>query len=127
MNTNRWMVWLVVVGYLAVNVTMQIDFFAGRDIFAKYQQAATAAEQLLIASEAYYAKTAFLLILLVLLAAGVPFGLAFALSFLAYAGCMLAFFGWGRATGVYTVASLALLGSYVWDRKRRAHGKTLLS
>jgi hypothetical protein len=44
----------------------EIDFFTGRDIFAKYQETATAVDALRVASEAYYAKTGFLHILLVL-------------------------------------------------------------
>ena len=49
---------------------MQADFFAGRDIFAKYQQTANAVDALRVAQEAYYAKTGFLLLLLILMFVG---------------------------------------------------------
>lgn len=112
MSLNKILIFLVIAGYLFVNITMQIDFFAGRDIFAKYQLASSLAEQIAIAQKAYYAKTAFLLLLLVLLALSTPFGLAFGLSFLVYAIAMLVFFGIGRPTLLYSVASVALLVSY---------------
>lgn len=115
MTINRvlvLLVLLVIAGYLLVNISMQIDFFAGHDIFAKYQVATDAADALRIAQQAYYAKTAFLLLMLVLLACRLPFELAFGLAFLAYALLMLAFFGVGRPTAVYAVASVALLASY---------------
>lgn len=112
MSINRILILAAVAGYLFVNIGMQVDFFAGRDIFSKYQQASSPAEAHLIAEKAYYAKTAFLLILLVLLTCNVPFGLGFGLSFLAYAAIMLAFFGIHMITAAYLVASVALLGSW---------------
>lgn len=111
---------MVIAGYLIVNVAMQLDFFAGRDIFAKYQVATSAAHALVIAQKAYYAKTAFLLILLALLACGVSFPLSFGLSFVVYAICMLVFFGLGRPTVLYSVASVALMGSYFLPKHKRA-------
>lgn len=120
MTLNRALILLVVIGYVIVNLTMQIDFFAGRDIFAKYQLSATPTQAAIVASKAYYAKTAFLLILLALMTCRMRFELAFGLSFLTYALTMLAFFGVGRSTIVYAVASLALLASYFWTRRRAA-------
>jgi hypothetical protein len=120
MSINKAAIYLVVAGYVLVNVNMQRDFFAGRDIFAKYQEASTAAEALVVAQEAYYAKTAFLLILLVLLTLNVPFALGFALSFMAYAIAMLIFFGLGKSTTIYLVASIALLASYLLEQRKRS-------
>jgi hypothetical protein len=116
MSINRIVILAAVAGYLLVNIGMQIDFFAGRDIFSKYQEASSPAEAHLIAEKAYYAKTAFLLILLVLLTCNVPFGLGFGLSFLAYAAIMLVFFGLGRMTAAYLAGSTVLLVSYFIDR-----------
>ncbi|MBC9249589.1 hypothetical protein A9179_04800 [Pseudomonas alcaligenes] len=118
MDINRFISLLVIAGYLVVNLTMQVDFFAGHDIFAKYQVATSAEQALQIAREAYYAKTAFLLILLILLALRVPFGLGFGVSFLAYALIMLAFFGLGRSTAIYLLAAGLLLGSYMLSHWR---------
>jgi ABC-type polysaccharide/polyol phosphate export permease len=118
MSVNRILIFLVVAGYVLVNVNMQLDFFAGHSIFDKYQVATNAGQALVIAQQAYYAKTAFLLMLLVLLTLNVPFALGFAVSFLAYAIAMLVFFGPGKATTIYLVASLALLASYVLERFR---------
>lgn len=118
MTLNRTLILLVVIGYVIVNLTMQIDFFAGRDIFAKYQPSATPAEASVIASKAYCAKTAFLLILLVLMTCRMRFELSFGLSFLIYALTMLVFFGIGRSTILYSAASLALLASYFWTNRR---------
>jgi hypothetical protein len=117
MTLNRLLVILVIAGYALVNVNMQLDFFAGRDIFAKYQMALTVGEALRIAQEAYYAKTAFLLALLILLAFKVKFELAFGLSFLVYASIMLIFFGLGRSTAIYSAASVVLLISYYFPRR----------
>ena len=66
MSINRIVILVVVAGYVVVNVLMQIDFFAGRNIFAKYKETATAVDALRVGEEAYFAKTGFLLILLVL-------------------------------------------------------------
>ncbi|MDH4580732.1 hypothetical protein E8F20_02455 [Pseudomonas sp. BN415] len=122
MSLNRILILLVVAGYVVVNISMQIDFFAGRDIFAKYQATTSAADALIVAKQAYYAKTAFLLTLLILLALRVPFELGFGVSFVTYALLMLAFFGLERSTTIYLVASVALLGSYFWDRIRSRRG-----
>ncbi|MBM7060666.1 hypothetical protein JQX08_08080 [Pseudomonas sp. UL073] len=118
MSINRLLIILIVAGYAVVNITMQLDFFAGRDIFAKYQVASDAVQALRIAQEAYYAKTAFLLLLLILLTCRVSFELGFGLAFLTYAVLMLAFFGPGRSTGIYLAGSVALLASYLWERLR---------
>lgn len=116
-SLNRITIWLVIIGYLVVNIGMQIKFFANQNIFDKYQVATDAVDALSIAQHAYYAKTAFLLILLVLLASRVPFGLGFGLSFLSYAVLMFIFFGLGTATMLYLVAAIALLASYFISRK----------
>ena len=58
--------------------------------------------------------------LLALLACGVSFPLSFGLSFLVYAICMLVFFGLGRPTVLYSVASVALMGSYFLPKHKRA-------
>ena len=84
MSINRIVIWVVVAGYTVVNVLMQIDFFAGRNIFAKYQETATAVDALRVAEKAYYAKTSWPVLLLILSAFGVPFALAFALSMSVY-------------------------------------------
>lgn len=112
MSYNRIAIIAVVAGYLLVNITMQVAFFSGEDIFTKYQVAASPDEALDIAQNAYYAKTAFLLMLLALLALKVPFGLGFGLSFFAYASIMLAFFGLHTITAIYLAASIVLIGSY---------------
>ena len=60
-----WLIILFVLGYVLVNVRMEVAFFSGQDIFSKYQVATSPADALRIAQDAYFAKTAFLLILLV--------------------------------------------------------------
>jgi len=116
MNINKITIWLVVIGYLVVNVRMQVEFFSGRNIFAKYHAAANAVEALSDAQHAYYAKTAFLLVLLFLQACNMSFGLSFGLSFFAYAILMLIFFGFGTATTLYLLGSAALLASYFYGK-----------
>jgi hypothetical protein len=120
MSINRIVIFVVVAGYVAVNLLMQFDFFAGRDIFAKYQETTTAVEALRVAQQAYYAKTGFLLILLILSAFRMSFPLGFALSFSAYALMMLAFFGIKLPTLLYLGGAVALVASYLLDRRRTA-------
>jgi hypothetical protein len=91
MSINRIVILVVVAGYVVVNVLMQIDFFAGRNIFAKYKETATAVDALRVGEEAYFAKTGFLLILLVLSA----------LSLSAYVIMMLVFFGINLSTALH--------------------------
>lgn len=112
MSPNRIAIFVVVAGYLFVNARMQNDFFAGRDIFAKYQVATSPETALHIAQEAYFAKTSFLLILIILQAFSVPFGLALGLSFVAYAVEMLVFFGFNTSTTLYLVGGIVVLASY---------------
>ena len=57
---NKAVIWLAVIGYLVVNIRMQFNFFAGRNIFEKYRVAADTAQALSIAQQAYYAKTGWL-------------------------------------------------------------------
>jgi hypothetical protein len=118
MSINRFISIVVVAGYIIVNLLMQVDFFAGRNIFAKYQTTTTAVDALKVAQEAYYAKTGFLLILLVLLTFRTTFALAFALSFSAYAVMMLVFFGIKLPTALYLIGAFALMGSYLLERRK---------
>lgn len=122
MSLNRIAIFVVVAGYLFVNIRMQNDFFAGRDIFSKYQVATSLENGLHIAQEAYFAKTSFLLILIILQAFSVPFGLALGLSFVAYAIEMLVFFGFNTSTTLYVVGAVFVLASYFvkWPQSRSA-------
>jgi hypothetical protein len=107
--------WVVVAGYVVVTLLMQIDFFAGRNIFAKYQETATAVDALRVAEKAYYAKTSWLVLLLVLSVFGVPFALGFALSMSVYVIIMLVFFGIKLPIAIYLIGAIALLGSYFYS------------
>jgi hypothetical protein len=119
-SLNRIVIILFVLGYVLVNVRMEVAFFSGQDIFSKYQVATSPADALRIAQDAYFAKTAFLLILLALLTATVPFGLAAGLSFVAYAIMMLVFFGFNITTTAYAVGALIVLASYFVEWPWRA-------
>ena len=120
MSINRIVIWVVVAGYVVVTVLMQIDFFAGRNIFAKYQETATAVDALRVAEKAYYAKTSWLVLLLVLSVFGVPFALGFALSMSVYVIIMLVFFGIKLPIAIYLIGAIALLGSYFFERRSAA-------
>src|SRR5258708_23257629 len=106
MSINRIAMVVVVAGYVLVNLLMQADFFAGRDILAKYQQTANAVDALRVAPEAYYANTGFLLLLLILMVFAVSFPLGFAASFSAYAIMMSVFFAVKLPTALYLSAAL---------------------
>ena len=123
MSINRIVIFLGVAFYLLVNIRMHINFFAGRNIFSKYQIPTSPIDTLRIAQDAYYAKTGWLVILLVHQAFNVPFGLACGLSFVCYAIAMLIFFGFNPSTTAYAVVAVALLASYLvkWPRSNRAH------
>ena len=73
-----------------------------------------------VAQEAYYAKTGFLLLLLILMVFGVSFPLGFAVSFSAYAIMMSVFFGVKLPTALYLAAAVALLATYLIDKRHRA-------
>jgi len=117
-SINKIVIFIAVAFYLVVNIGMQINFFAGRNIFSKYQIPTSPIDALRIAQDAYYAKTGWLVILLVLQAFNVPFGLACGLSFACYAIAMLIFFGFNPSTTAYAVVAVALLASYFvkWPR-----------
>jgi hypothetical protein len=130
MSINRIVIFLFVGGYLFVNISIQMVFFAGppnvvHNIWSKYKIATTWQDALRIAQDAYYAKTGWLVILLLLQAFSVPFGLALGLSFACYAIAMLIFFDFNPSTTAYAVAAVALLASYFvkWQRSNRAHDK----
>lgn len=116
MSLNRIAIIVTVAGYTAVNVLMQINFFQDKDIFAKYQEPTSLSNAVDIAQDAYYAKTAFLLILLILLTFRVSFPLGFAISMTVYAVLMLAFFGLTVPTTLYAIAAVALISTYLYDR-----------
>jgi hypothetical protein len=85
MSLNRIVSFIIVAGYLLVNIRMQMVFSAGpptpeHNIWSKYQIATTWQDALRIAQEAYYAETGWLVLLLVLLVFNVPFGFAFGLT-----------------------------------------------
>jgi len=57
MSVNRKVIFLGVAFYLLVNIRMRINFFAGGNIFSKYQTRTSPIDALRIAQDAYYAKT----------------------------------------------------------------------
>ncbi|MEI1279762.1 hypothetical protein V6Z05_15635 [Leptospira venezuelensis] len=128
MNLNKVIIRLVIGGYIFVNVFMQIDFFAGRNIWAKYykiennqvteQNYENEVSEIEAGKKAYYAKTFFLLILLILLAFNVKFPLGFGISFFSYAILMLLFFGINRPTTIYFLASALTLITYFIPSKQ---------
>lgn len=106
---NRVVTILIVIGYGIVNILMQINFFSGVNIFDKYQISSSALDAVRIAQDAYYAKTGFLLLLLILQVLRVNFHLALAISFTAYAVTMISFFGIVTSTSMFAFgAALAL-------------------
>lgn len=119
LTPNRIMMILVVAGYAVVNIRMQLVFFGGGNIFAKYQVATSAADAHRIAQDAYYAKTAFLLLLLILLTFKVAPALAAGISFVTYSIIMVVFFGFNGTTTAYFIGSVALFASYFvkWPRR----------
>ncbi|EPG74945.1 hypothetical protein LEP1GSC058_1633 [Leptospira fainei serovar Hurstbridge str. BUT 6] len=127
MNLNKMIIYIVVLGYVIVNGSMQLDFFAGKNIWEKYYkvEVSSPAEQNIIermteveaGRNAYYAKTVFLLTLIILLVFNVPFRLGFGISFVFYASIMAVFFGMNRATIVYSFASVLTLASYFISSK----------
>jgi hypothetical protein len=104
-------------------------FFAGpptpeHNVWSKYQIATTWQDALRIAQRAYYAKTGWLVLLLVLLVFNAPGGFASGLSYAFYATAMLIFFGFNTSTTIYTVGAALLLASYFvkWRSSGGRHG-----
>lgn len=132
MSINRIAIWIVATGYILVNGMLQIDFFVGRNVFAKYagkNPPTGSVDMLSIASDAYYAKTGFLLILILLQVAGLSFALSLAVSLTAYAAMMLAFFGVEPPTVLFAMGGLSLIATYLWDRSRgilRGYGRDIV-
>jgi hypothetical protein len=124
-SINRIVIWIFVLGYLGVNVRMQLVFFSGppsaeQNIWSKYQIATSTVDALRIGQDAYYSKTGWILILLILQALRVPFGLALGLSTVCYVVAMIAFFGFNASTTIYSISALALLISYFAERPQDA-------
>jgi len=111
---NRIVTILITIGYLVVNILMQINFFGGNNIFDKYQVHTSAIDAVQIAQKAYYAKTGFLLILLILQVTSNNFYRSFAWSFSIYGIMMLCFFGFNVTTGSYAFGGLLSLSSYYY-------------
>ena len=121
MSINAIIIWIFVLGYLWVNVHMQLIFFSGppsaeQNIWSKYQIATSTVDALRIGQDAYYSKTGWILILLILQALRLPFGLALGLSAVCYAVAMVAFFGFNASTTIYSISALALLVSSLIKR-----------
>jgi protein-S-isoprenylcysteine O-methyltransferase Ste14 len=72
----------------------------------------TASSEVEADRKAYYAKTAILLILVILLAFNMSFPLGFSISFAAYATLMLIFFGVNRSTAIFSIAAFVTLVTY---------------
>ena len=114
-HINRIITILIIIGYLVVNIMMQINFFKGNNIFEKYQLAVSAADAVQIAQKAYYAKTAFLLILLILQVICGNFYRSFAWAISFYSIVMLCFFGIKVITILYVLGGLLSLSSYYYE------------
>ena len=111
---NRIVTILIIIGYLSVNTMMQVNFFNGNNIFDKYQVATSETDAVQIAQKAYYAKTGFLLILLILQVIGGNFYRSFAWSLSIYSIMMLCFFGIKIPTMMYVFGGLLALSSYYY-------------
>ena len=112
-KVSRIITILIIIGYVVVNCMMQVNFFNGNNIFDKYQVAASASDAIGIAQKAYYAKTGFLLILLILQVIGGNFYRSFAWSLSGYGIMMLCFFGIKVPVILYVFGGLlSLLGYY---------------
>ena len=111
---NKIITILIIIGYVVVNILMQINFFKGNNIFGKYQIAISETDAVQIAQKAYYAKTTFLLILLILQVIGGNFYRSFAWSISAYSIIMLCFFGIKVITILYLLGGLLSLSSYYY-------------
>ena len=111
---NRIVTLLIIIGYVVVNIMMQINFFKGNNIFDKYQIAVSAEDAVKIAQQAYYAKTGFLLILLILQVIGGNFYRSFAWSLSAYSVMTLCFFGLKLPIILYLFGGALSLFSYYY-------------
>jgi hypothetical protein len=115
-------IWLIVAGHVLFNGTLQVAFFTGGNVFGKYTVGNApddAVSMLEVARNAYYAKSAFLLLLVILLAARVWFSLSLAISLSTYAITMASFFGFTYTTVVYLLGALLLVGTYLYDGRPR--------
>ena len=111
---NRIVTILIIIGYLSVNTMMQVNFFNGNNIFDKYQVATSETDAVQIAQKAYYAKTGFLLILLILQVIGGNFYRSFAWSLTIYSIMMFCFFGIKVPTALYAFGGFLALSSYYY-------------
>lgn len=111
---NHIITLIIVLGYVVVNVTMQINFFKGINIFDKYQIAISPQDALDIAQKAYYAKTGFLLLLLILQIIENNFYRSFTWSMTIYGMMMIYFFGIKTPTILYISGGLLAFGSYYY-------------
>lgn len=111
---NKIVTIIIVLGYVVVNVTMQINFFNGVNIFDKYQVASSDVDAVHIAQKAYYAKTGFLLLLLIFQVIQNNFYRSFAWAMTIYGGIMLFFFGVKMPTLLYVSGGLLALISYYY-------------
>ena len=116
---NRIVTILIIIGYIVVNISMQINFFSGNNIFDKYQVATSATDAVQIAQKSYYAKTGFLLILLILQIIGGNFYRSFAWSLSVYSLIMLCFFGIKVPTILYAFGSVLSLSSYYYESYKK--------
>ena len=110
---------LIIIGYVIVNISMQINFFSGNNIFDKYQVATSATDAIQIAQKSYYAKTGFLLTLLILQIIGGNFYRSFAWSLSVYSLIMLCFFGIKVPTILYALGSVLSLSSYYYESYKK--------
>jgi len=111
---NRIITLLFILGYIIVNVMMQFNFFSGHNIFDKYQVAASAGDAIQIAQRGYYAKTNFLLLLLIFLVVSRNIYRSIAWSLAVYCVMMLIFFGLNFTTGLYAFGGAICLISYYY-------------
>ena len=116
---NRIVTILIIIGYIIVNISMQINFFSGNNIFNKYQVATSATDAIQIAQKSYYAKTGFLLVLLILQIIGGNFYRSFAWSLSVYSLIMLCFFGIKVPTILYALGSILSLSSYYYESYKK--------
>jgi len=113
-----WLFYLLVLGYgyLVLNMTAQLWFGEGVNVFASYSNASDPAEMIVDANKVYWSKTCFLFGTILLMALNFDFRAAAGIGATFWSVSLITIFGTSPTLIAVAVLGTALVAQQVWRK-----------
>ncbi|MEM7117127.1 MAG: hypothetical protein AAF614_32135 [Chloroflexota bacterium] len=116
---KNWLFYLFVIGYayFVLNMTFQLWFGSGINIFATYSEATIAAEMIVDANKVYWSKTTFLFLTLVLYAFNLDYRFAVGIGATFWSFSLILMFGLASILIMNALLGPLLILQQIWRKQ----------